>query len=285
MDMTRGTSEIKIGLIDGPVDIKHPDLNIGNIREVPGRFAGACSRSNSVACRHGTLVAGILIAKRGSAAPAICPGCTLLVRPIFEETTSRDGDMPSATPEELAQAIIDTVDAGSNVINLSSALAQVSSKGERQLDEALTYAAHRGVICVAAAGNQGMLGSTAITRHTWVISVAACDSGGRPLGKTNLGRSIGTRGLLAPGDNITSLGLGSNGEFSSFGGTSAAAPFVTGTMALLWSAFPNATAARLKLAMTDAHRKGSAAIVPSLLNAWAAYQSMAGCMTKLPLQV
>ena len=50
---------------------------------------------------------GFLSAKRGSVAPAICPNCTLLVRPIFAETTAANGEMPSATPEELAQAILD----------------------------------------------------------------------------------------------------------------------------------------------------------------------------------
>ena len=47
---------------------------------------------------HGTYVAGILAARRGSGAPAICPGCTLLVRPIFLETASDNAEMPSATP-------------------------------------------------------------------------------------------------------------------------------------------------------------------------------------------
>ena len=40
----------------------------------------------------------------------------------------------------------------------------------------MNHAAHRGVITVAAAGNQGTVGSSAITRHPWVIPVAACDT-------------------------------------------------------------------------------------------------------------
>jgi len=50
---------------------------------------------------------------------------------------------------------------------------QQSSRDERELDEVLDYAARRGVITVAAAGNQGAIGSSAITRHQWVIPVAA----------------------------------------------------------------------------------------------------------------
>src|SRR5262249_15452964 len=146
-----------------------------NIREIPGKLSGTCAQASSAACLHGTFVAGILCGKRGSAAPAICPNCTLLVRPIFAETTPGNGQMPSATPEDLAVAIVETIDVGARVINLSAALAQPSSKGERESQEALDYAARRGVIAVAAAGNQGTLGSSAITRHPWVIPVTACD--------------------------------------------------------------------------------------------------------------
>src|SRR5262249_243591 len=232
MELTGGSAETTIGLIDGPVAINHPDLMGENIREIPGRLPGACAQADSVACTHGTFVAGILCAKRNSAAPAICPNCTLLVRSIFAETTSGHGQMPSATPEELAAAIIETTDAGACVINLSAALAQPSSKGERELEKALEYAARRGAIVVAAAGNQGTVGSSAITRHPWVISVDACDLQGRPISYSNLGSSIGRRGLSAPGDGITSLGA--EGKSVTLGGTSAAAPFVTGAIALLW---------------------------------------------------
>ena len=76
---------------------------------------------------HGTFVAGILCAKRGSAAPAICPACTLLTRPIFSETTSANEPIPSATPEELAAAIIECIDAGARLVNVSAALAQLPS--------------------------------------------------------------------------------------------------------------------------------------------------------------
>ena len=39
-----------------------------------------------------------------------------------------------------------------------------------------------------------------------LIPVAACDLQGRPLNESNLGSSIGRRGLMAPGVAITSLG-------------------------------------------------------------------------------
>jgi subtilisin family serine protease len=194
----------------------------------------------------------------------------LLAYPIFAETASGNTEMPSAAPEDLTAAILACVEAGARILNLSLALTQSSSKGERALGEALDHAARRGVLIVAAAGNQGTIGSTIITAHPWVIPVAACDLRGRPLNESNLGRSIGRHGLMAPGDLITSLGA--EGQSLTLGGTSVAAPFVTGAIALAWSAFPAATAAQLRLAFMHAHARGRSTVTPPLLNAWGAYQ-------------
>jgi subtilisin family serine protease len=274
MELTSGRPEIVIGLVDGPVVITHPDLAAENVREIPGSIGGTCAQASSLACMHGTFVAGILCAKRTSAAPAICPGCTLLVRPIFAETPADSELIPSARPEELATAVIDCIDAGARLVNLSAALAQVPlTKGERALTQALDYATNRGAIVVAAAGNQGTVGSTAITRHPWVIAVIACDRRGRPLGESNLGNSIGRRGLSAPGEGITSLGTDAKAVPS--GGTSVAAPFVTGVIALVWSEFPDAGAGQIRLAVTQAHAHRRPTVVPALLNAWAIHNAMA----------
>jgi subtilisin family serine protease len=180
--------------------------------------------------------------------------------------------MPSATPQQLAAAIIECIDNGARVINLSLALPQPSVKGERALEEALDLAVRRGVIVVAAAGNQGALGSSAITRHPWVIPVVACDLAGRPMNESNLGGSIGRRGLSAPGDGVTSLSA--QGQPLTLGGTSVAAPFVTGAIALLWSEFPVATAAQIKLAVTRAATTRRASVVPPVLDAAAAYRNL-----------
>jgi subtilisin family serine protease len=263
---------VTIGLIDGPVVMNHSGLANQHVREIPGNGSGACTRVDSTACLHGTFVAGVLSAKRGLVAPAICPNCTLLVRPIFAETKAANGEMPSAMPEELAQAILDCMAAGARVLNVSAAVAEPSTKSERALEEALDQAARRGVIVIVAAGNQGTLGSTAITRHPWVLPVVAYDLQGTPMTHSNLGNSIGRRGLGAPGDKITSLGA--EGKPLTLGGTSAAAPFVTGAIALLWSEFPAATAAQVKSAATQAYAPRRRTVVPPLLDAWAAYQTM-----------
>lgn len=272
MQRTSGSPAVAVGLIDGPVARDHPDLagqRIVEIRENGGR----CSQTSSIACLHGTFVAGILSSKRGSAAPAICPGCTLLTRPIFSEG-SANAEMPRATAEGLAEAILDCIAAGARVLNVSAALTGHSHTSDGVLKEALHRAAQRGVIVVAATGNQRTIGSTAMTENAQVLPVVAYDQRGKPMDQSNLGGSIGRRGLGGPGDRVISAGA--NGRPLALRGTSAAAPFVTGAIALLWSEFPSATASEIRKAITQGRAARRTTVIPPLLDAWRAYQVLRG---------
>ena len=269
MDVTYGSSEIAIGLIDGPVAANHPDLAGHAVTDIRSSDVAFCNRMTSVACAHGTYLAGILVARRGSEAPAVCPDCVLLVRPIFPEPITNVDDL-RAGPEELALALIDCADAGARVVNLSAALAQPSMQDHRVLTEALDHLAGQGVIVVVAAGNQGALGSTGITRHPWVIPVVSYDARGRPHRHSNIGWSIGRSGLGAPGVGITSLGA--QGTPLTWSGTSAAASFVTGAAALLCSEFPWASGPEIKSALRAVHTGQRRTVVPPLMDAWGSYQ-------------
>jgi subtilisin family serine protease len=265
-----GTIQVRVGLIDGPVQLSHPELDTARFQTLGKASSLACSRHSSFACTHGTFVAGILASTRGSAAPAICPGCTILLRPIFEESAAA---VPVATAGNLAAAIVDCVNAGAHVVNLSAALLSASGAEQAVVRNALDHASARGTIIVAAAGNDSTIGSTAITRHPWVIPVVAYDLEGRPLALSNLGASIGRSGLGAPGQRITSLSAA--GPPRTFDGTSVATPFVAGAIALLRSEFPQVAATAIREAV-DAVRAGRrASLMPPLLDAWGAYQRLA----------
>ncbi len=267
MAQTAGHPEVRVGLIDGPVRADHPGLDLTRICMLNG--SAGCGRAESFACVHGTFVAGILHARRGGAAPALCPGCSLIIRPIFSE---RSGGIPTAKANELAAAIVECVDAGARLLNLSVGVLQASHAEERGLEEALDHAGRRAVIVVAASGNQGSVGGSALVRHSAVIPVVAAGENGRIIDVSNLGRSIGRRGLAAPGESVESLSP--DGGTRRFGGTSAAAPFVTGTAALLWSLYPAAPAAHVRQAMTRAAGGRRTSIVPPLLDAQAAWDAL-----------
>jgi subtilisin family serine protease len=267
MARTDGTPALTIALVDGPVAVDHPALAGAHLRGA-GDGASACSDGASDACVHGTLVAGVLVASRESGAPGICPRCVLVVRPIFRDTAPGIHRMPAATADQLADAIVDCVDAGARVVNVSAALTG-RARGERRIADALELAARRGSLVVVAAGNDASIGSSAVTRHPWVLPVLACDAAGRPGADANVSRSIAVRGVLAPGENIRSLRP--DGAFREFSGTSAAAPFVTGTAALLWSLFPAASASDVRLALTQMASKRRTQVVPPLLDASSAF--------------
>lgn len=267
MAETEGRSDLAIGLIDGPVASAHPALVGATLRHAA---EADCNGTESLACRHGTFVAGILAASRTSDTPGLCPACTLLVRPIFTDSSVPSGALPSATPDELARAILDCARSGARLINLSAALPRADLGYAPALRQALDHTARQGIIVVAAAGNQAMLAGSAITAHPWVIPVVACDQAGHPLAHGTLGGAIGRQGLAAPGDRIA--GLDAAGGTMRLSGTSAAAPFVTGTIALLWSVHPDASAARLRGAV--AGRGPRRSVVPPLLDGAAALRAL-----------
>jgi subtilisin family serine protease len=259
MAIEAGRPEVVVGLLDGPVA---PLPALAAARVV--RLGTGAAAASGPAARHGTFVAAMLAASRSSAAPGICPGCTLVVRPIF-----RDGGRPAAAARELADAIADALDAGARLLTVSAALSTRVGR-EDELERALDRAVRRGAIVVAAAGNDGTVATTPLTRHPGVLAVAAVDASARPARETNLGRSLGMRGVAAPGRAIS---LDVDGRAVTAAGTSVAAGLVAGACALLWSRAPHASAGALRAAVAGAGRRAS--ILPPLLDAWSAHEHLA----------
>ena len=265
MEATSGNPAIVIGVIDGPVDLSHPDFQ-GT--ELAATSTARCETIDSLACRHGTFVAGMLSAQRGANAPALSPACRFFYRPIFCEDTP--GTVcPEVTPHELAEAMRETLQAGARIINLSLGLDAPRLLATPELYSVFDDAFRRGVLLVAASGNLNQVGPVPLFNHPWVIPVAACDDRGRLAAGSNIGLAVGKRGLMAPGIRITSTGAG--GGAVQMSGTSVAAPFVTGALALLWSLYPQAPAVKLRQAIL---RQGipRRSISPPLLDAEASWR-------------
>ncbi|MGC1132941.1 MAG: hypothetical protein WA941_08960, partial [Nitrososphaeraceae archaeon] len=62
ISISSGNPKMVIGLIDGPIDFNHVGFQSSRIRTVKGSQLGACKMASSLACIHGTFVAGILCA-------------------------------------------------------------------------------------------------------------------------------------------------------------------------------------------------------------------------------
>ena len=194
MSLSDGSPKVKIGLIDGPIDFSHPDLADSNFRPVHDSDLERCKNSTSMACEHGTLVAGIMASRRGSLSPAICPNCTFLYNPIF----STQLRFPFSTPDKLASAITETVDAGADIINLSVSLTYSSIKNYSKLEDAFYYAISKKVLIVIVAGNQSQIGLSQSLNKINTILVSACDSRGLATSDTNLGGNSSWPSTLWP---------------------------------------------------------------------------------------
>ncbi|MGW1740539.1 S8 family peptidase [Nocardia sp. NPDC001965] len=268
MSHTSGRRGVRVGLVDGRVDADHRELADASMVFLH-EDDGLLSQADGEGAIHATSVAGVLVARRGSGAPAICPGATLLIRSVFSDTASQGP--ATATFDELASAIVELADAGARIIDMSLAVDRQTVPEHRALQEALDHVHRSGAIIVAAAGNQNTVAGSFLTRHSSVVPVVGYDFHGKPSDHCNFGHSIGRRGIGAPAVGISSLAPA--GGSRPFGGTSVAAAVVTGAIALLCSEFPEASPAEVKFALRRS--KGSrVSVIPPLLDAWLAFETL-----------
>jgi subtilisin family serine protease len=135
-------------------------------------------------------------------------------------------DEGSGSSYDVAKGIVQAVDHGVQIINMSLGLYQDSPL----LRQAVKYADDRGVIMVAAAGNDAYDRMSYPAAYSQVLAVTAVDALGQHALFPNQSKEIdfaapGVGVLTAKEDKGTTL----------FSGTSAAAPFVSGTLASLMS--------------------------------------------------
>ncbi|RYD32854.1 MAG: peptidase S8 [Verrucomicrobiaceae bacterium] len=166
---------------------------------------------------HGTAV-GYLVNQ-------VAPGADILSIRV----TGADGVSDLFT---LAQGIRTAVDSGVSAVNISLGAYQNSLV----LSAAIAYAAERGVLVVAAGGNDQAAQLTWPAADARVVSVGAVDALGQQATFSNSGENLS---LTAPGYGIYTPWLG--GDRIVFDGTSASSPIVAGAIAALLSVNPGLT--------------------------------------------
>lgn len=239
-DVTRGSGDVVIAVLDTGVDFGHPDLQ--------GTFvAGYDFVNNDADPRddhgHGTAAAGVIAARthnqEGQA--GVCWSCSLMPVKVLDATGS-------GTSSAVASGIVWAADHGARVISMS-----LGGAGTTQtMANAVAYAAGKGVLLLGAAGNSGTTTRFYPAAYSEVVSVAATMSTDQLYEWSNRGDWVQ---VAAPGCNTAPR---AGGGYENFCGTSAATPLVAGIAGLALSLDPNATKAMLEQAL----RSGALPLLP-----------------------
>ncbi len=226
---TLGDPRICIAVLDGPVDLTHPSLREANICRIETLGQGRADQGS--ATRHGTHIASVIFGQHDSQIKGIAPNSKGLIVPIF-----RDGKHDSISPcsqLDLARAIQQAEQEGAHIINISGGEFSASGTAHPLLSETIRQATERGVLIIAAAGNEGCKCIHVPGALPLVLPVGAMNWDGEPLDFSNWGEEYQATGILAPGENIP--GAVPGGGITSETGTSYAVPIVSGVAALLLS--------------------------------------------------
>ncbi|AND42267.1 cell wall-binding repeat-containing protein [Cytobacillus oceanisediminis] len=216
---------VKVAILDTGISV-HEDLTIAGGRSFV-EYTDSFHDDNG----HGTHVAGIIgAADNNKGIVGVAPDSRLYAVKVLDKTGS---GFVSNIIKGIDWAITNKMD----IINLSL----VSAGSSTALKAAIDKAANAGIFVVAAGGNDGRKEGTGDTvsypaKYPTVIGVAAVDE------LNNRGEFSATGNgieLSAPGVNITSTIP--NNEYASYDGTSMAAAFVSGKLALLKELFPFAS--------------------------------------------
>lgn len=200
---------LRLGLIDTGLDRANPALAGRDIAERSFLDAGA----TPALPEHGTTVAGILVGAGAAGAGGLLPAAKLYAAGVFAENL---GGEPLATAVGFVGALDWLVGSGVRAINVS-----LAGDDNRLMALAVSRAAEKGAVLVAAAGNGGPTAPPAYPAALdEVLAVTAVDADGRLYPEANRGDYVD---FAAPGVRVHSP----TAPDTSFTGTSFATPFVT----------------------------------------------------------
>ncbi|MEV4133751.1 type VII secretion-associated serine protease mycosin [Dactylosporangium sp. NPDC049742] len=231
---------VLVAVVDSGVDADHPQLRRPG-KVLRGRdFYLAGTLPGSFDCvSHGTGIASIIAADPvpGVGFHGIAPDAQILPVRINDRDVGDQGQSLRIDPQVVADGIRYAADQGAKVINLSLA----GHDDFPVIRQAVAYAVARDALVVAAAGNSQQDDHTELpsypAAYDGVLGVGAIDiDGARPPG-SQIGPYVD---LVAPGVKVVAATRVDGHTYDD--GTSFAAPFVTGTAALVRAAWPKLTA-------------------------------------------
>lgn len=239
-DITTGSSDVKIAILDSGVDQDHEDLASKIVADADFTGSGVDDRYG-----HGTHVAGIAAAatNNGTGMAGVGYYSSLMNGKVLN-------DQGSGYYSWIANGIIWAANNGANVINMSLG----GYRRSRTLENAVNYAWNKGVVLAAAAGNDGTSRRLYPGAYTNCIAVAATDANDQRVDEpgwwaSNYGDWVD---VAAPGLYIYSTfpnhpyAIGKSPNYDYGSGTSMSTPHVAGLAGLLFGQDPFRTNADVR---------------------------------------
>jgi subtilisin family serine protease len=259
---------VLVAVLDTGLQLDHPDLAGSvwtNPGEVPGNgrdddangivddVHGANMFDSSANVNddngHGTHVAGIIAARQGNGigGSGLAPAATILPVKVLNSAMAGNTDV-------LARGIRYAVDCGAKILNVSLN----GDTATESVTSAVRYAGDHGAVVVASAGNNGrdidiVPSYPASLPDPAILSVGGLTSQGLLWNLSN--RGLVAVDLAAPAEHIASTASGST--YQSRTGTSAAAPFVAASLALLSAVRPDLPKSVLRSTIIDTTRRST----------------------------
>jgi thermitase len=242
--VSEGSPRTILAIVDTGVDHRHPDLATRDgkaSRVVKGEDFVNLDGDPMDRNGHGTHCAGIAAAtaRNGLGIVGQAPGVAILAVRVL-------GDNGAGSDAAVAAGIVHATDRGAGVISLSLG----GPEAVKVIDDAVAYARARGVLLVAAMGNEGKERRSYPAANAGVLAVGATTAGDDLAAFSNTGPWLA---LVAPGEGTLSTLPG--GGYGLKSGTSMATPCVAGVAALVrdqrpdWS--PEAVRAHLERTADD----------------------------------
>ncbi len=205
---------VKIAILDSAIFAEHAAFQGAKISQIDVA-GGAEDSMNSRS--HGTAVASLICGNGVGGIFGAAQNAEILGVRIFDG----NGDANSFTA---AAGIYAAIEAGAQILNISAGLGNDSAVLKKAVEAAIS----KGIIVVAAAGNEGVTALAYPAAYAGTLAVGAVDAENSSAPFSNIGENLLA---VAPGVGINAAGTADSGTIISFTGTSASAPLFAGILA------------------------------------------------------